>query len=683
MTAAQTIRSDHFDLDALKRAHSVETVARRAGVRLISAGKELKACCPFHEDKSPSFTIYEGGQRWHCFGCSKGGDVLDFVQEWQGTDLAGAAAFLDPSAQSDSFAAIPRPAAEPAKDHAVFLKRGQAIVATFHFYDKAGSLLYRKHRVEPAADGRAKEFRYDRPGDDNTWLAGQGEARTPYRLPDLLSAPGAALYMAEGEAKADKLAAWGLLATSLKDWRPDFAPFVAGRRIIVLPDNDDAGARLADRTVSMVEAAGARPAILLLPGLPDKGDILDWTGTPKELAALVSALQGANDDGPLRIKATPFQWRDPASIPPRKWLYGRHLIRKFVSLDIAPGGLGKSSVKIVEALAMASGSPLLGKDLHEGPLRVWLYNLEDPAEESERRIHAAAQHYDLTPDQFGDRLFADSGREQPMCIAEETEGGARIVRPVSEAVIAELQARKIDVLSIDPFVSSHAISENDNRAIDMVAKEWSRIADICDCAINLVHHVRKSNGAEVTAESSRGAVSLIGAARSVVVYNRMTKEEAERAGVDPDDRGFYFRTQNDKANLAPPEGADWFRMNNVNLPNGDSVGVACRWEWPDAFEGLETRDLYKVQLAIDAADWGESVQAKDWAGNAVATTLGMDAEKDKHRIKAMLRAWVENRALKIDRRRTDKGREKPFVIVGSWVDPTTLPTSQGGVGKVG
>jgi len=187
----------------------------------------------------------------------------------------------------------------------------------------------------------------------------------------------------------------------------------------------------------------------------------------------------------------------------------------------------------------------------------------------------------------------------------------------------------------------------------------------------------------VTAESSRGAVSLIGAARSVVVYNRMTKEEAERAGVDPGDRGFYFRTQNDKANLAPPEAADWFRMNNVDLPNGDSVGVACRWEWPDAFEGLETRDLYKVQLAIDGAEWGENVQAQDWAGKAVATALGMDVGKDKHRIKALLRTWIASKALIVEKRSTPKGRPKPFVVVGSWVDPATLPTSQGGVGKVG
>ncbi|BEV00092.1 AAA family ATPase [Novosphingobium olei] len=368
-----------------------------------------------------------------------------------------------------------------------------------------------------------------------------------------------------------------------------------------------------------------------------------------------------------QIKATPFLWRDPATIPPRRWLYGRHLIRKFVSLDIAPGGLGKSSVKIVEALAMATGRALLGKDIHEGPHRVWLYNLEDPNEETERRIHAAAQWYDIHPGEVEDRLYVDSGRDQPICIAEETDGGARIVRPVVEAVVSQLQERKIDVLSIDPFVSSHGISENDNRAIDMVAKEWSRIADICDCAINLVHHVRKTNGAEVTAESSRGAVSLIGAARSVVVYNRMTKEEAERAGIEPKLIGFYFRTQNDKANLAPPEAADWFRMNNVDLPNGDSVGVASPWKWPDPFEGLTSWHLKEVQRQVEQGDWRVDVRAKEaWVGVLVAQILDWDAEKKAGRIKDILKQWFANGMLREVEREDKHRKSRKFVEVGTW-----------------
>lgn len=367
------------------------------------------------------------------------------------------------------------------------------------------------------------------------------------------------------------------------------------------------------------------------------------------------------------IKATPFLWRDSATIPARQWLYGRHLIRKFLSLDIAPGGLGKSSVKIAEALAMTTGRNLLGKDVHDGPLRVWLYNLEDPNEETERRIHAAAQYYEIGPDDVGDRLYVDSGRDQPICIAEETDGGARIMRPVVDQVIAQLKERRIDVLSIDPFVSSHAIGENDNRAIDMVAKEWSRIADICDCAINLVHHVRKTNGQEVTAESSRGAVSLIGAARSVIVYNRMTKEEAERAGIEPKFIGFYFRVQNDKANLAPPEGADWYRMNNVDLPNGDSVGVAAPWQWPDPFDGLTTWHLKEVQRRVDLEDWRIDVRAKDaWVGNLVAQVLDWDVEKKAGRIKDILRQWFATDMLREVERADQHRKVRKFVEVGQW-----------------
>jgi hypothetical protein len=366
------------------------------------------------------------------------------------------------------------------------------------------------------------------------------------------------------------------------------------------------------------------------------------------------------------LHATPFAWRPTEDIPPRRWLYGRHLIRKFLSLDIAPGGLGKSSVKVVEALAMTANQPLLKKPVHDGPHRVWLYNLEDPAEETERRIHAALERFDLAPEDIGDRLYCDTGREQPLCIAEELDNGVRLITPVIDSIMAEIIDRHIDVLIIDPFVSSHTVSENDNGRIDKVAKEWSRIADTCNCSINLVHHVRKTNGAEVTAESSRGAVSLIGAARSVVVYNRMTKEEGERAGIAPDQRGFYFRTQNDKANLAPPEAADWHRMNNVDLANGDSVGVACPWEWPDSFEGVTTWHLKQVQQRIGEGQFRRDVQASNWAGIIVADVLGIDPAKDRARIKDILKAWLQTDMLREVEGEDKHRKPRVFIEVGTW-----------------
>lgn len=395
--------------------------------------------------------------------------------------------------------------------------------------------------------------------------------------------------------------------------------------------------------------------------------------------AVLASIRGARDTLPpiapydepegerSNIKAAPFQWRDPATIPPRQWLYGRHLIRKFLSLDIAAGGIGKSSVKTVEALAMASNRPLLGKEIHGGPLSVWLYNLEDPDEETERRIHAAMERYQIGPQEIAGRLYVNSGRDQPLCIAEELDGGARIVRPVVEAVIEQIQTLGIDVVTIDPFVSSHAVSENDNRSIDMVAKEWSRIADICNCSINLVHHVRKQNGGEVSAESSRGAISLIGAARSVIVYNRMTKEEGERAGIAPEQRGFYFRTQNDKANLAPPEAADWHRMNNVELPNGDHVGVACPWDWPDAFDGVSTYHLKEVQRQVGSCAWRYDIRSREkWVGILIAEVCGLDLGKQAGKVKDILKQWIDTDMLRVVEADDEHRKTRQFVEVGTW-----------------
>lgn len=399
--------------------------------------------------------------------------------------------------------------------------------------------------------------------------------------------------------------------------------------------------------------ATARPANVV--------PIRDDPAGPREFAPI-------DDEAPAtsEIKATPFVWRSEAEIPKRQWLYGKHLLRKFVSVDVAAGGTGKSSVKIGEALAMASNRNLYGTEVVDGPLTVWLYNLEDPAEESERRIHATAKWFHIAPDDLGNRLYVDSGREQRCVIATETEYGARIAQPVYEQIKAQLLERMIDVLIIDPFVSSHEVSENDNRAIDAVVKAWGRLADECNCSINLVHHVRKGNGQETNADSARGAKALVDAARSVQVFNRMSADEASLAGVAEDQRGFYFRVQNDKANLAPPDKASWYRMNNVSLDNGDQVGVACPWKWPELFDGISTRHLIAVQKVVASGEYRADPRSPEWVGHAVAQVLDIDAETSRKRISKLLREWIANGALEAIEKLDDKSRPRQFVVVGKW-----------------
>jgi hypothetical protein len=100
------------------------------------------------------------------------------------------------------------------------------------------------------------------------------------------------------------------------------------------------------------------------------------------------------------FEPTVFEWEDPSKIPIRDWIYGGHLIRRHVSATIASGAVGKTSLKIVEALALATGRPLLGQDVPKRS-RVWLFNLEDDMIELRRRVSAAMIHYNIKPADIG------------------------------------------------------------------------------------------------------------------------------------------------------------------------------------------------------------------------------------------------------------------------------------------
>jgi DNA primase len=63
-------------------------------ISLNQAGGNFRACCPFHNEKTPSFMVSREKQIWHCFGCDKGGDVLSFVQEYEGVDFKEALRLL-------------------------------------------------------------------------------------------------------------------------------------------------------------------------------------------------------------------------------------------------------------------------------------------------------------------------------------------------------------------------------------------------------------------------------------------------------------------------------------------------------------------------------------------------------------------------------------------------------------
>src|SRR5579884_1645002 len=75
-------------LDELRARTLLSGVIARS-VKLTRAGREWKACCPFHNEKTPSFTVNDEKGFYHCFGCGAHGDAIRFLTE------AGGLSFMD------------------------------------------------------------------------------------------------------------------------------------------------------------------------------------------------------------------------------------------------------------------------------------------------------------------------------------------------------------------------------------------------------------------------------------------------------------------------------------------------------------------------------------------------------------------------------------------------------------
>lgn len=398
---------------------------------------------------------------------------------------------------------------------------------------------------------------------------------------------------------------------------------------------------------------------------------------PDEVANRISV--ATKVDTYKAIRATPYRWPAPNSLPRREWLLGQWLLRGEVTAIIGPGGTGKSTICAAMALSLASGRPLLGKLLPSGPQSAWIYNLEDAQDELDRQISAASMFHGIGREDCENRLCVDSGLVQPLCTATDDGGGFAIAEDVFDQVASTVRERSISVVIVDPFVSSHAVRENSNEAINAIAKRWKLLAHQTNCAVLLVHHTKKLGMQEATAEDGRGAVALRDAARIVLPLNPMSRADAGKLGVtDPALRRSLVRVDTGKANRAPAEEATWIKLANQCLGNGDGcepadhVGVASLWEKPEASDGLSAWHLSQVQLRVADGQWRDNVQAKDWVGHLVAEVTGLSVERDKARIKAILKKWKSDGALKVESLSDGNGDPRPFVVVGDPVDSTQL-----------
>jgi hypothetical protein len=581
------------------------------------------------------------------------------------------------------------------------ISQGFALPTIYKYTDAEGALLYESLRYQHNSIKSAKAFRQRRrapSGSGIVWLADAGLVKVPYNWPVIVARPNEPVFWTEGEKDADRLIGLGMLATTAagQGWSIHITKALAGRDVVVLVDNDDKGRQNAEKAVDNLRGWAARTRTVALPGLGTTEDVSDWLDaghTVEELREIVASTK------PSGLHAEPAPWIDPKTIPPRRWLYAPHYVRGFISLLISTGGVGKSSLIISEVLAMISSKPLLGVTPREQKLRVWYWNGEDPLEELRRRFAAAQLHFGLTPADIEDRLFLNSGHDMPLVVAAEEDRSHRIklAEPLVQQLIEQIRRNKIDVMIIDPFVTCHRVNENDNAAIERVAKAWAHVAEAANCSVMLVHHSRKNGGGDaLNVDDGRGASALLAAARTARALNTMTKPEAQTAGIEERERRRYFRSDIGKANLTrPAEAADWFNLVSVDLENaawehgGDSVGVVTAWSYPRVdLPQLTTYQISAVQAAIKAGGrWRADARSKrePWVGIPIAQTLRLDLSQnlEKQKVKKLIGDWLSVGWLKAVKDRDDHREEHDYVVVGetAGVESTTAQPETAGVEK--
>jgi hypothetical protein len=183
--------------------------------------------------------------------------------------------------------------------------------------------------------------------------------------------------------------------------------------------------------------------------------------------------------------------------------------------------------------------------------------------------------------------------------------------------------------------------------------------------------VAGNGGTPMTVDDGRGADAIIAAARSARVVNGMLAKEAEEFGIPKPETWRYTRTDNGKANMAPPGDAAWARSASVTLPCGESVGVLENWKPPAPFTGVTINDM---ELAIALARTGEyraDSRSPDWFGYPLAKEMGIkifaggtNDKQDTYKINSIIKTWLKNGVLDTDTRKDESGRNRAFIVVG-------------------
>jgi hypothetical protein len=387
----------------------------------------------------------------------------------------------------------------------------------------------------------------------------------------------------------------------------------------------------------LLRAAGVRKVVhlsVVRPEPPPREDVPDWAMAEPEPDVPDATDQPKNS--PLWVDAG--EWT-PGAIPPRPWLVPGYLMRGSVSILSGQGAGGKSSLVVRWTVAMATGDAA-GEFAPKAPMVCVNYNVEDDQDEQLRRYTAALMAVKRTPRDVAGRVIR-CGPHDVGTLFERDNNTGRVLPTLAmerlEALIVETGAQ---CLICDPLAELHNAEENDNTAMRSVVAAFRGLAKRLGIAVMVLHHDRKGNNTPGDMDRMRGASAVSGAVRVALTLSTMSQEEADKFGIPAEHRRRHFRLDGAKSNYAPVQDAEWWRLDGIEIENGETVAACSPWTPPSTFDGLSMGDCVEVLEAMNKGTerghaWGAEKNSRDdWAGHLL-TAKG----KSEEQAKQILRAW--------------------------------------------
>lgn len=267
----------------------------------------------------------------------------------------------------------------------------------------------------------------------------------------------------------------------------------AAARLVVVPDaGKESKAEEIARELGIAWAAMPEGS----PSNFDAWDLKERDG-PDALATLLESAKVPEPPAPLLVPVSVADVLTHPSPPPR-FVWDGYAPRGVVTLLGAHGGVGKSTIALMLAVAVVTGRPLFGVDTEQGP--VLFVSLEDAATTVRHRLAWICKAWAIEPAELADLRIVDGTTNPELFTAERRDAGE------TTATYAELQtlATGAGLVVIDNASDAYGADEIQRRQVRTFVRALAEIAKANDAAVLLLAHVDKNTSKQRKAEGGEG-----------------------------------------------------------------------------------------------------------------------------------------------------------------------------------